>query len=145
MPQRHRYATRAELAELVATEHTSAADVAVVLDGLAEFGVPVDALVKCMVDADTDEPLYQELEQGKPHLIPALNPVNTCETDADAARRFADNLDEARQQLELAWGLIANVSGGNWGQQSTEWQHAAANWRDRWLGTPGGTGEDKEQ
>ena len=31
--------------------------------------------------------------------------------------------------LELAWGLIANVSGGEWDKQSTDWQKAARRWR----------------
>lgn len=39
--------------------------------------------------------------------------------------------DERDVSLELAWGVIANVSGGNWEQQSPEWQEAAAKWRDR--------------
>lgn len=32
--------------------------------------------------------------------------------------------------MHSAWGVIANVSGGDWTQQSTEWQEAAARWRD---------------
>lgn len=32
--------------------------------------------------------------------------------------------------LELAWGVIANVDGGDWTGQSPEWQQAAARWRD---------------
>lgn len=34
-----------------------------------------------------------------------------------------------------AWGIIANVSGGDWKKQSPEWQEAAERWRDkRFLG-----------
>ncbi len=33
---------------------------------------------------------------------------------------------------ELAWGVIANASGGNWDRQSQEWQEAAIRWRERW-------------
>lgn len=138
MPQRNRYATRAELAELVATEHTSVADVAVVLDGLAEFGAPVDALVKIVVDAETGKPLYRELEQGKPALIPAPEPVDTCETDADAARRLAFLLGNAQGLLMMAWGVISNVDGGTMGErhQTDEWRAAAAKWRDQYQKTP---------
>lgn len=39
--------------------------------------------------------------------------------------------------LETAWGIIANVSGGDWDKQSKEWQNAATRWRDEawhaWL------------
>ena len=42
--------------------------------------------------------------------------------------------------LEMAWVVIANVSGGDWTQQSTEWQKAAARWRDRNLIIPSSAG-----
>lgn len=32
--------------------------------------------------------------------------------------------------VELAWGIIANASGGNWDLESKDWQTAAAKWRD---------------
>lgn len=38
--------------------------------------------------------------------------------------------DELRDSIETAWGIIANVSGGDWEKQSAEWQQAAARWRD---------------
>jgi hypothetical protein len=34
--------------------------------------------------------------------------------------------------LMEAWGVIANVSEGNWGAQPPEWVAAAERWRDRW-------------
>lgn len=33
--------------------------------------------------------------------------------------------------LMSAWGVIANVSGGNWSEQSDEWQAAAVRWQER--------------
>jgi hypothetical protein len=35
--------------------------------------------------------------------------------------------------LELAWGLIANVSGGDWEKQNTDWVGAAERWRDSYF------------
>lgn len=32
--------------------------------------------------------------------------------------------------LYTAWGVIANVSGGRWEEQSDEWRTAAVRWRD---------------
>lgn len=34
---------------------------------------------------------------------------------------------------EMLWVVLANVSGGDWTQQSTEWQEAAARWRDNYF------------
>jgi hypothetical protein len=34
--------------------------------------------------------------------------------------------------IEYAWGIIANVSGSDWTQQSEVWQGAAAKWRDQY-------------
>jgi hypothetical protein len=34
--------------------------------------------------------------------------------------------------LELAWGIIANASGGDWTKETAEWQEAAAKWRDKY-------------
>lgn len=39
-------------------------------------------------------------------------------------------IEELDDALELAWGIIANASGGNWEKESPEWQEAAARWRD---------------
>ena len=42
---------------------------------------------------------------------------------------------EQDETIEIAWGIIANVSNGDWGQQSQEWQNAAISWRDgRYIG-----------
>ena len=42
--------------------------------------------------------------------------------------------------LELAWGIIANVSNGDWTQQSEAWRAAAADWRDsHYLASPEAT------
>jgi hypothetical protein len=34
---------------------------------------------------------------------------------------------------EMLWVVLANVSGGDWTQQSAEWQDAAARWRDNYF------------
>src|SRR3990167_8494477 len=34
--------------------------------------------------------------------------------------------------LETAWGIIANVSEGNWEKQLQIWQDAAVRWRDKY-------------
>lgn len=47
-------------------------------------------------------------------------------------------MTSADDLLESAWGVIANANGGNWEDESPEWQEAARRWRDNWhqyLGT----------
>lgn len=34
---------------------------------------------------------------------------------------------------EMLWVVLANVSGGDWTKQSTDWQEAAARWRDNYF------------
>jgi len=35
-----------------------------------------------------------------------------------------------RDALDYAWAIIANASGGNWEKESSDWQTAAAKFRD---------------
>lgn len=42
--------------------------------------------------------------------------------------------DRLFQQVEAAWGIIANVSGGDWTKQSPEWQEAARRWEREYAG-----------
>ena len=46
-------------------------------------------------------------------------------------------LEEENERLmgeqELAWGVIANAGGGDWGTQNEVWQQAACDWRDRYF------------
>jgi hypothetical protein len=36
------------------------------------------------------------------------------------------------EQCEVAWGVIANVNGGDWKPTPDDWRGAAEKWRDRW-------------
>jgi len=39
---------------------------------------------------------------------------------------------EQRAQLEMAWVIIANAGGGNWGREHPDWEAAAIRWRDQY-------------
>jgi len=41
--------------------------------------------------------------------------------------------DPEDELLELAWGIIANAYGGDWGTASDVWRGAAERWRDRYF------------
>jgi hypothetical protein len=56
----------------------------------------------------------------------------------------AQNADTVRPDLDLAywaWTLLANVSEGDWTQQTTEWQQAVVRWRDAFHEALGGYGQ----
>jgi len=39
----------------------------------------------------------------------------------------------AMDAAEMLWTVVANASGGDWSQQSPQWQEAAARWRDAYV------------
>jgi hypothetical protein len=47
---------------------------------------------------------------------------------------LAVEVGRLRAEVELAWGLIANAGGGVWTKESSDWQEAAARWRDNHFG-----------
>lgn len=52
--------------------------------------------------------------------------ANTCWQTAARLEGLAD-------AGEMLWVTLANVSGGDWSQQSAEWQEAAARYRDLYF------------
>lgn len=101
-----------------ASKDISRAAAAAMLDGLSALGVPVDALVRIVVDAETDVP---------------AEPVNLTARPGDTIARFAGMLQAYEDLLTSAWSIIANVDNGTLGghNQTEEWVTAAAGWRDR--------------
>lgn len=49
------------------------------------------------------------------------------------AQAAKESAEKDKLLLELAWGLLANVSGGDWKKQSEQWQRGASNWRGHYL------------
>lgn len=41
-------------------------------------------------------------------------------------------MSNVNKMLEHAWGVIANVGGGDWSEQSKVWRDAATKWREDW-------------
>ena len=41
-----------------------------------------------------------------------------------------DEIERLRDDMEAAWGLIANAYGGDWDRASPVWKRAAERWRD---------------
>lgn len=49
-------------------------------------------------------------------------------------RATEDDAIRSDDDLDSAWGLIANAGGGDWTRETPEWQEAAARWRDGYSG-----------
>lgn len=44
--------------------------------------------------------------------------------------RLQERIKRLEDCIETAWGIIANVSGGDWTRQKPQWQEAVIRWRD---------------
>jgi hypothetical protein len=65
--------------------------------------------------------------------------------DSTHAKTVGDNLvafieshvDRLNEDIEIAWGIIANAGGGDWDREGAEWKKAAERWRDeRYIRDP---------
>ena len=45
-------------------------------------------------------------------------------------------IEALEHKLDLAWGIIANAGGGNWKNETKEWQEAATKWSASHYGNP---------
>jgi len=77
--------------------------------------------------AVTEDPSYWE---GKAQVY------KNCTDElasALASLRPSPEVETLKDAAEMLWVVLANVSGGDWTQQTPEWQEAAARWRDKYF------------
>lgn len=55
-----------------------------------------------------------------------------CILDPKVAQVASERFDALYDDLELAWGVIANAYGGDWEKAHPEWREAAERWRDKY-------------
>jgi hypothetical protein len=67
-------------------------------------------------DGDYDDPLHAFYDFA-----------GQLERELNAANERIKRLEECTQ---IAWGIIANVDSGSWGEQRADWREAAIRWRD---------------
>jgi hypothetical protein len=60
-------------------------------------------------------------------LSAAYHFARQLERELNAAN---DRIKRLEDCIETAWGIIANVSGGDWTRQKPHWQEAVVRWRD---------------
>ena len=53
--------------------------------------------------------------------------VDKSKEELNAVKERIKRLEDC---IETAWGIIANVSGGDWTRQKPHWQEAVVRWRD---------------
>lgn len=57
-----------------------------------------------------------------------------CRANWDADLEIMQERDRLKEQIALAFVLIANAYDGNWDDASDEWRQAARRWRDWFAG-----------
>jgi hypothetical protein len=88
----------------------------------------------------SDTPRTDEQINGKPCTrfeILAGDSLRNAAVPSEFARQLERELNAAQERIkrledciETAWGIIANVSGGDWTRQKPHWQEAVVRWRD---------------
>jgi len=53
------------------------------------------------------------------------------DSQATKIRELQERIKRLEYCVKTAWGIIANVSGGNWAEQRSDWREAAIRWRDK--------------
>lgn len=83
-------------------------------------------------NAQYDQSAYRLMRDS-----PALAGIAPDLREAAAELSRLSEAQEASKAMvdaaEMLWVVLANASGGDWTQQSPEWQEAAARWRDNYF------------
>jgi hypothetical protein len=61
------------------------------------------------------------------NLTEGFDPSKLGRPDQEATKAY-----DKTQELEAAWGIIANAGNGDWNRENTDWRDAAIRWRDRY-------------
>jgi hypothetical protein len=84
--------------------------------------------------------------------IDQLTQILECRAEELAEQALVDlrgRLEQMSNAAEMLWVVVANASGGDWTQQSADWQEAAARWRDNYFAAlaavPAGQGEKRSR
>lgn len=61
-----------------------------------------------------------------------LDLLGTDEIEQGVAvvREMQERIKRLEKCTQIAWGIIANVDSGSWGEQRADWREAAIRWRD---------------
>ncbi len=87
---------------------------------------------------DRCERAEQELKETYAHWSREVGPSSQCKHPSICIDhegecgwcRAEQDTRRLRDMLELAWGLLANAGGGDWGREGPDWKAAAVRWRD---------------
>lgn len=85
-------------------------------------------LVLLEVKDGTLPPSARALTSQEAGFLATWPKVYVVTSGPEAVRVVVEAARPSTDLLELAWGVIANVSGGDWEKQTEEWQGAAHRW-----------------
>lgn len=83
--------------------------------------------------ADGLDAINARFQQTNAELTRLHEENDLLKTKLSAVTRIEQEGKELDHAAEMLWVVVANVSGGDWPQQSPEWQEAAARWRDNYF------------
>jgi hypothetical protein len=96
-------------------------------EAIDDAATKLDAIFEIVTAGDA--PALDDLEAAA--LRDPLNMARRYSAIVDMLTGRAAPVANADDELEAAWGIIANAGGGDWTTQSAEWRDAATRWRDR--------------
>lgn len=95
-----------------------------------------DSVEKVLAEIEAKKLIWQGMEQQALEP-PANRPFAQLAHDTwcllASAARLLRQPQEMTDAAEMLWVVLANVSGSDWTQQSTEWQEVTARWRDNYF------------
>lgn len=75
-------------------------------------------------------PELRTLEEAMASVFAKARQLGACQTVQQNMLAAAITDSRYRDAIEFAWTIIANAGGGNWKNESADWQTAAARFRD---------------
>ena len=102
------------------------------------YALYASALARLQREVDeSDAALVDAKRAGSRYFTAWQEALQAASRENDRAEVAERERDEAHEEIkrlmegmELAWGIIANVSGGTWDFQGPEWKTAAFRWRE---------------
>lgn len=98
--------------------------------------VQVGALWWLCVNADPERLAYGTFgskAQAEKHRDRCIDGWDAMHRINNAGEQQVKVFKENREGIDEAWGIIANVGGGNWKGQSQDWIKAVRRWEARYL------------
>ncbi len=74
--------------------------------------------------------LQDRIKRLEEDLMDAKNKHAALVADVALYEDRGERIKRLEECTQIAWGIIANVDSGSWGEQRSDWREAAIRWRD---------------